>query len=122
MEVVVILFVIAIAICIPGVPAFVIAQRRELSSPWVAFVPFVGLWIVLSESAGHSGWFGLAALIPTLGTVVLSIWMAVEVPGKHGRSQWWTAALIIPGLNLIGYWAYAFTLPAPVLRPQGALA
>jgi len=36
------------------------------------------------------------------------------MPARHGRSRWWTAILIVPGLNLVGYWCYAFTLePSP---------
>jgi hypothetical protein len=27
------------------------------------------------------------------------------------RSRWWTLLLIIPGVNLLAYWFYAFTLP-----------
>jgi hypothetical protein len=50
-------------------------------------------------------------------SLVISLWMAVAVPVAHGRSRWWTAALFVPGLNLLGYWIYAFTLPsAPALQ------
>jgi hypothetical protein len=105
-----VLVVAAIAMLVAGIPGFVIAQRRGSSNPWVAFVPFVGLWIVLCESAGQSGWFGVLAFIPMVG-LIISLWMAIAVPPAHGRSQWWTAALVVPGVNILGYWLYAFTLP-----------
>jgi len=95
---------------VPGIPGYVIAQRRGLSNPWVAFVPLVGLWIVLCESVGENGWIGLVALIPLFG-LALAISLAVKVPGAHGRSRWWSLALIVPVLNILGYWVYAFTLP-----------
>src|SRR5438270_12488339 len=90
-----ILFIAAITL-VPAVPGYVIARRRGLARPWVAFVPLVGLWIILCESTGHSGWAALIILIPTIGALILSIWMAIEVPVQHHRSRWWTAALIVP--------------------------
>jgi hypothetical protein len=50
-------------------------------------------------------------VVPTVGPLVALIWTAVEMPSRHDRSQWWTLVLLIPGVNLIGYWFYAFTLP-----------
>lgn len=35
---------------------------------------------------------------------------AVAIPAYHGRSRAWTLALIVPGLNIVAYWVYAFTL------------
>lgn len=59
----VLLVILAMAVVLPGVPGFAIAQRRDHANPWVAFVPLVGFWIVLCETVGQSGWFGLLALI-----------------------------------------------------------
>jgi hypothetical protein len=106
---------IAVVLCIPGIPGYVIAQRRGQGKPWIAFLPMFGLWIVLFESMGRSGLWALIGLVPYAGLLV-SIWTGIEVPVKHGRSRWWTAALAVPVLNLIGYWVYAFTLPKQV-RP-----
>jgi hypothetical protein len=101
-----------LAVCAFAVtPFYVIARRRGLRNPWVAFIPFVGVWIVLFESIGRSGWLGLLALIPYVGGFIVLIWTAVRVPAYHGRSQWWTLALVIPVVNMIAYWFYAFTLP-----------
>ena len=92
-------------------PVFVIGQRRGVRNPWVAFVPLLGVWIVLFEAIGKSGWYSLLAFIPYVGALVALIWTAVELPAHHGRSRWWTLLLIIPGVNLLAYWFYAFTLP-----------
>jgi hypothetical protein len=107
-----------------GVPACVIAQRRgiknaRLDARLVAFVPVFGFWIILFQSIGRSSVFSALVLIPVFGQIIPSVWTALEVPSRHGRSSWWTAALIVPYVNLIGYWAYAFTLPkqaTPVLQ------
>jgi hypothetical protein len=74
----------------------------------------VNRWIVLFESIGRSGWLGMLAFVPYVGWFVLPIWTGIEIPAHHGRTRWWTAILAIPLLNLIGYWAYAFTLPKHV--------
>ncbi len=97
-------------------PAFVIARRRGLRYPGVAFVPILGVWIVLCESIGKSGWYSLLVFVPWAGPLALLLWTAVEVPHRHGRSRWWTLALIIPLLNSVGYWFYALTLPRHAVR------
>jgi hypothetical protein len=104
---------VGIVVCIGGIPGYVLAKRRGLRNPAVAFVPIVGLWIILFESIGRSGWLGLLACVPYVGLVV-PVWTGIELPAHHGRTRWWTAILAIPVLNLAGYWAYAFTLPKHV--------
>ena len=91
-------------------PGYVIARRRGLANPWIAFVPFFGLAIVLFESAGRSGWFALVGLVPSLGAIIISVWTGLEVPARHGRSGWWSVGLVVPFLNLLVYWPYALTL------------
>jgi hypothetical protein len=73
-----------------GFPVFVIGQRRGLRNPWVAFVPVLGVWIVLFEAIGKSGWYSLLAFLPYVGGLIMLLWTAVELPARHGRSRWWT--------------------------------
>jgi hypothetical protein len=99
-----------------GVPGYVIGKRRGLTAAWVAFIPFVGLWVVLFRSVGRGAWWllllvSLIVLVPFVGLLVASIWMGLEVPARHGRSSRWTAVLVVPVVNYVGYWFYAFTLP-----------
>jgi hypothetical protein len=105
------LIVLVVALlCIFGVPVYVIARRRGLKNAWVAFLPLLGIWIVLCEAMGKSGWFALLAFVPYAGPLALAIWTSVELPRRHGRTGWWTLALILPIVNVAGYWFYAFTL------------
>lgn len=106
-----VLLVLAVIVFFVATPAYVIGRRRELQNPWAAFIPFLGIWIVLFESMGRSGWFSALVFIPTIGPLVVLIWTAVQVPPHHGRSRWWTLGFIVPGVNLVAYWFYAFTLP-----------
>jgi hypothetical protein len=116
--------VVGVGLCLFGIPGYVLAKRRGQRYPAVAFVPFVGIWIVLFESVGRSGWLGMLAFVPYVGLLVLPIWIGIEIPARHGRTQWWTAILAIPLLNVIGYWVYAFTLPKHVSSSelQGVVA
>ena len=88
------------------------APGTGVAHPGIAFIPWVGAWIVLFETIRKSGWLGLLVLVPYVGILIVSIWTAIEVPQRHGRSQWWTAALVVPVVNICGYWAYALTLDA----------
>jgi hypothetical protein len=105
-----VIVLVALILCIPGIPGYVIAQRRGIANPWVAFLPMFGLWIVLFESLGRSGLLALLMLFQPIAFVFM-IWTAIEIPPRHGRSRWWTAVLFVPVLNILAYWVYAFTLP-----------
>lgn len=110
-DILMLIVIIGVALCVGGIPGYVLAKRRGLQNPIVAFVPLFGLWIVLFESIGRSGFFALIGLVPSVGWLILPVWTGIEMPAHHGRSRWWTAILAIPVLSLAGYWAYAFTLP-----------
>ena len=119
------LLYIAYVALVPGIPGYTIGKRRGLKASWIGFIPFVGLWIVLFRSVGRSAWWllllvSLVVLVPFVGLLVVSIWMGLEVPARHGRSTRWTAVLVVPLVNIVGYWFYAFTLPkqAPGSSPS----
>ena len=114
------LLLIAYVAVVPAIPGYTIGKRRGLTASWIGFIPLVGLWIVLFRSVGRSSWWllllvSLLLLVPFVGQLVVSIWMGLEVPTRHGRSTRWTAVLIVPLINILGYWFYAFTLPKRAL-------
>jgi hypothetical protein len=92
-------------------PAYLIGQRRGLRHAWAAFIPLLGVWIVLFEAIGKSGWYSLLVFIPYAGPIAVCIWTAWELPRKHARSGWWTLALLVPLVNVVTFWFYALTLP-----------
>jgi hypothetical protein len=99
-----------------GVPAFVVGRRRGISLAWVAFIPIVGPWITVLRSIGSSAWLTVLTLVP-LVDIFFGLWAAFTIPGRHGRNTAWGIWFILPVLNVIGFWAYAFTMPderAPV--------
>ena len=100
-----------------SIPAYVVGKRRGLTHAGEAFIPFVGPTIVVLRSVGRSGWLCLLGLIPLVG-LVFSIWLVCIVPGDHGRSKGWIVPFLVPGVNWIAFFAYAFTM-TPV-RPSGS--
>lgn len=110
-------YLLVAAFFLQSIPAYVLANRRGMRAPAVAFVPLIGLWIVVFRSIGWTGWLlgvlvGLVVLAPYIGLFVTA-WAGVRLPSVHRRSRWWIALLVVPVLNLVGYSLYAFTLPRP---------
>lgn len=87
-------------------PAYVVGQRRGVGRPGVAFIPLVGVALVLLWSIGRRGWMALLALVP-VGNVFFWIWLMFALPRYHGRSLLWGVVLLVP---VLGWYAYAFTL------------
>ncbi|HUZ14811.1 MAG TPA: hypothetical protein VMU72_01370 [Gaiellaceae bacterium] len=111
-----------IAVWIVGsIPAYVVGSRLGVVHPGEAFIPVVGPYIVLLHSVKRSGWLCILGLIPLL-SFVFYLWLILVIPTEHRRTAWWTLAFLIPGVNVVAYFAYAFTLdPYGVSGPSGGL-
>src|SRR5262249_13740256 len=92
------------------VAAYIVGQRRGVPNAGLAFIPLIGPWIVILRSIARSGWMSILAVIP-LVSLVFGVWLAFAVPSRHSRTAWWGAAFIIPVVNVVAFWVYAFTLP-----------
>ena len=109
------LLFLLIAYLLMAIPAYIVGVRRGVRQPWLAFIPYVGIWIVLLRSVGSSGWWTAIILVP-LGALGLFLWLAFTIPSRHERSGWWTVAFIL--LPVVSYWIYALTLPEKPETPQ----
>jgi hypothetical protein len=92
-----------------AIPFYVVGSRVGVVHPGEAFIPFVGPYIAILHSIKRSGWLCLLGLLP-LVSFVFVLWLVFVVPTEHRRTQWWSLPFLIPGVNLIAYYAYAFTL------------
>jgi hypothetical protein len=106
---VLIIVIIVLVTVVGGIPAYVIGSRRRVTVPEVAFVPFLGPSIVMLQSMEMSGWIVLLMCVPIVGFFV-SIWFVFAMPNRHGRTRAWGILLLVPLVNVIAYWVYAFTL------------
>ena len=52
-------------------------------------------------------WF-IATVMPLVVIVLVAIPVA-NVLNRVGRSRWWTVLAFVPGLNLLGFWLFAFS-------------
>ena len=104
------LLILALAFLVFGIPAYIVGKRSSVPDSGVAFIPFVGPYIVLLRASRISAWWTVLVLVPYLGALALDIWIAIVLPKENGRDRWWTLALLVPGVNIIAYWIYAFTL------------
>ena len=104
------LLILACAFFVFGIPAYVVGKRSGVPDPGVAFIPLAGPYIVLLRASRISAWWTFLVLFPYLGALALDIWIAIVLPRENKRDQWWTLPLLVPGINVIGYWIYAFTL------------
>ena len=115
MNVTLFLLIMVVWLLIACVPAYVVGVRCEVRRPELAFIPIAGPWIVIFQSIGVSAWLTCIAVLPYVGLLV-GLWAAWAVPDRHERSWLWSLWFIVPGLNLIGFWVYAFTL-TPATEP-----
>ena len=104
----VVLLLLLLFVVVPGIPAYVIGERRGVENAWVAFISAFGPTIVMLWSTGRSGWMVLISIVP-LVNIVWAIWFAIVLPATHGRTRWWAVAFFF--LPVLGYYLYAFTLP-----------
>jgi hypothetical protein len=104
---------LAVVVVVGAVPAYVIGLRRQVRSPGVAFVPFVGATIVFLRSMDISGWATLFVLVPVVN-LIFTIWLFFAMPDRHGRTRLWGFLLLLP---IVGLYIYAFTLSRDV-RPR----
>jgi len=94
-------------------PAYKVGSRLGVPNSGLAFIPGVGPYIVMLRSIRSSAWATLLAFVPLVG-VGFAVWLAYAVPTRHGRSPAWCLWFLLPGLNALGFWAYALTLEPPV--------
>jgi hypothetical protein len=50
--------------------------------------------------------------------LILSVWIAIVLPKRQGRTSWWAIPLIVPFANIVSYFVYAFTLTTRDAEPE----
>jgi len=85
----------------------VIAQRTNVDTPWLAWVPIVNIYTLLM-AAGRPAWWLILFLIPIINLIVIVVtWM--DIAGRLGKKKWIGILIIIPVIQLIvpGYLAFS---------------
>ncbi|MBV8256350.1 MAG: hypothetical protein JO073_00885 [Actinobacteria bacterium] len=106
---------------LPAIPAFVIGRRMRIVHSGEAFIPLIGPSIVLLHSIRRSGWLCVLGLIPYAG-LIFFIWLACVIPGDHRRTRWWILGFLIPLVNFVAFYIYAFTTTRVAEAPEAEFA
>lgn len=70
---------------------------------------------------GFSIWYWLIVVIVVGIFVVLPAWMTVRILSKAGRSSLWCLVMLVPLVNIVMVWVFAFAR-WPALEVAGAAA
>ncbi len=99
---------------------FRIAEKTETEHSWLAFIPFVRLWLIVRIAGKSWKWF-VYFMIPILNIFITWIVWG-EVAKRLGRSPWWGRTMVVPFWNLIVLAVLAFEihLPGHVYGPRDA--
>jgi hypothetical protein len=84
-----------------------IANKTSTPNGWMAWIPLVNVFLMLSIAKKPWWWFFLC-LIPLVNLVILIIvWMAIA-EARH-KPNWWGILMIVPFVNIVvpGYLAWA---------------
>ena len=75
-----------------------IAIKTGTPNPWLAWIPFANLFLLLNV-AGKPFWWFFLYLIPLVNVVIgVMVWMAVAE--ARGKPSWWGILVIVPLVNL----------------------
>ncbi|MBI4691468.1 MAG: tetratricopeptide repeat protein [Nitrospirae bacterium] len=86
---------------------FLIAKKLNVPMPWLAWIPFVQVWIIVA-SAGKKWWWIFILLIPIVNIVVFTyLWMCITE--NLGRNKWLGLLLLVPVIGFIWMGVLAFS-------------
>ena len=93
-------------------------NRYGSARPWLAWIPFVNLWLLL-EIAEFSPWFLLLFFVP-LANFIFGIVIWWKVCENLGRPGWWAILMLIPPLNfiLMGIQCKCFQVMSLLIGPR----
>jgi hypothetical protein len=84
-----------------------IATKTSTPNGWLAWIPIVNIFLMLSVAKKPMWWF-LLFLIPLVNIVIaVMVWMAVA-EARH-KPNWWGIMTIVPFVNIVvpGYLAWS---------------
>lgn len=86
---------------------FRIAKKLDIPAPWLAFIPIIQIWTIVS-CAGKPWWWILLLFIPLVGFILgIVIWMSITE--NMGRNKWLGLLMLVPIVNFIFLIMLAFS-------------
>ena len=91
---------------------FLIAKKLGISAPWLAFIPIINIWTIVS-CAGKPWWWILLLLIPFINIIIVII-LWVYITENMGKNKWLGLLMIVPIVNYIFLAILAFSKTEPI--------
>jgi len=96
---------------------FLIAKKLDVPNPWLAWIPIVQVWTVVS-CAGKPWWWILLLIVPFVNIIVaIAIWMAISE--NLGRNKWLGLLMMLPIVNFVYMGVLAFSKEEKTLSLPG---
>ncbi|HYA12483.1 MAG TPA: DUF5684 domain-containing protein [Thermodesulfovibrionales bacterium] len=86
---------------------FFIAKKLDVPAPWIAWIPLIQLWTVVS-SANKPWWWVLLLLVPIVN-IIVGIYLWVCITENLGRNKWLGLLMLVPIVNFVFLGILAFS-------------
>jgi hypothetical protein len=86
---------------------FLIAKKLDAPAPWIAWIPLIQVWTIVS-SAGKPWWWVLLLLVPIVN-VIVGIYLWVCITENLGRNKWLGLLMLVPIVNFVFLGILAFS-------------
>jgi hypothetical protein len=77
---------------------YTIATKLGYENSWMAWVPFVNLWMMV-ELAEKEAWWFILFFVPIAQLVALVL-VTMAIAERLGKPNWWGILMLIPPVNL----------------------
>ncbi len=86
---------------------FLIAKKIDVPAPWIAWIPIIQIWTIVS-SAGKPWWWTLLLLVPIVN-IIVAIYLWVCITENLGRNKWLGLLMLAPIVNFVFIGILAFS-------------
>lgn len=77
---------------------YTIATKLNYENPWMAWVPFVNLWMMV-ELAQKEFWWFILFFLPIVN-LAAAVVITMAIAERVGKPSWWGILVIVPFVNL----------------------
>jgi hypothetical protein len=110
----IIVFYVYFSLCL-----FSIAKKLNVPSPWLAWIPIVSIWTIVS--AARKPWWWILLLIVPIINIVIGIYLWICITENLGKNKLLGLLMLVPLVNLLFLGFLAFSREGkPVETPETA--
>lgn len=95
-------------------PLSILAKKFDVNSPWMAWVPFVNIYLNC-KLAGRPGWWFLLCLVP-LANIIIYVILWMDISERCNKPRWVGILMVVPFVNIFLTWYLALLKETPVIK------